>query len=360
MYPTRKTHITLQQQRGAAFIVMLVILIMGVAAFLVSSLNSSAVQIARDKITTDALAQAKAALIGRSASSATFPGQLPCPEDTTLIGGSTEGQALPTCTLPAIGRLPWRTLGLGDLRDGNGDKLWYVISAGFRTAPINSNTPALLTVDGNPNSAVAIIFSAGSPINGQSRPVPTSSSPPVVSQYLDLTNNTGSNAFISTGPTTTFNDRLLLVTHNDLFNAVERRVAAEIRGVDDPPTSGLRDFYYKKANHYYPCAANAGSTGNPVTSPSCLTAGLVPYASLSFTTATYNWLNNNNWFSLISYAVAPNFQLGTSYSQQCGTGGSGCLTVNNYINAQAQVTTVGGFSAIVCTTNLLVTTCPYP
>jgi hypothetical protein len=229
MYSSRTTHSILRQQRGAVFIVMLVIMIMGVAAFLVSSLNSSTLQIKRDEVTADALAQAKEALIGRAASDSTMPGRLPCPEDTSLINSINEGQALSSCTLPAIGRLPWKSLGLGDLRDGNGDKLWYVLSAGFRSLPLNSDTPALLTVDGVSNLAVAIIFSAGTPINGQSRPVPTSSTPPDRTQYLELSNNTGGNTFVSTGSAGTINDRLLLVTHDELFSVVEKRVAGEVR-----------------------------------------------------------------------------------------------------------------------------------
>ena len=221
-------HLHQKRQRGAALMVMLVILILGGTAMLLSSLNSTTPRLARDKVTADALVQAKEALIGYAANANT-PGQLPCPENTNLIGSSTEGTASSSCTLPKIGRLPWRTLGIGSIRDGNGELLWYVISPGFRTSPINSDTPAQLTVDGIPNSAVAIIFSAGPPINGQTRPIPTDTSPPVITQYLELSNNDGDDTFISNGSANIFNDRLLLVTHNDLFRVVEKRVAAEVK-----------------------------------------------------------------------------------------------------------------------------------
>ncbi|MDD5181297.1 MAG: hypothetical protein PHT15_08570, partial [Gallionellaceae bacterium] len=49
------------RQRGAALMVMLVILVMGSAAFLVSSLSRSALQTERDQKTAEALAQAKEA-----------------------------------------------------------------------------------------------------------------------------------------------------------------------------------------------------------------------------------------------------------------------------------------------------------
>lgn len=229
LIPANILHSRLRKQRGAVLMVMLVILIVGAAALLLNSLSKTTLRLAHDKITADALAQAKEALIGYAANSST-PGQLPCPENTGSIGYPLEGQAKSSCSLPAIGRLPWRTLGLGPLRDSNGELLWYVISPGFRTSPINSDTPAQLTVDGIPNSAVAIVFSAGSPINGQSHPPLAPGTAPDITQYLELSNNVFNNtSFISTGPSGTFNDRLLPITHNDLFSVVERRVAAEVK-----------------------------------------------------------------------------------------------------------------------------------
>ena len=51
------------KQHGAALLVMLVIMVLGAATFLASSLNRSALQIERDQKTSEALAQAKEALI---------------------------------------------------------------------------------------------------------------------------------------------------------------------------------------------------------------------------------------------------------------------------------------------------------
>ncbi|MEO8417670.1 MAG: hypothetical protein ABI475_02975, partial [Methylophilaceae bacterium] len=206
----------------------MLIFIVGLAAtaYMMNALNANTIKIERDKKTTDALAEAKEALIGWAVKRNT-PGQMPCPEDTTKIGLPTEGQAQSSCTLPAIGRLPWHTLGIGDIRDGNGDKLWYALSAGFRTGIINSDTPAQLTVDGTAGKAVAIIFSPGPVLIGQSRSVPTAISPPDVTQYLDLSNNDGDNTFVSTGAAASFNDHLLLIDHDKLFRVVEKRVARE-------------------------------------------------------------------------------------------------------------------------------------
>lgn len=216
------------KQRGMALIMLLFVVGLAATAYLVHALDPATVKIERDKKTAAALAEAKAAIIGWSVKQ-TNPGRLPCPEDTALIGLATEGQASSICsnTVPTIGRLAWRTLGLADLRDGYGERLWYVLSPGFRSGVLNSDTSAQLTVDGVAGSAVAIIFSAGAVLNGQSRPIPTAVTPPDVMQYLDSSNNNNDNTFVKSGAVASFNDQLLLVSHDDLFHIVEKRVAGE-------------------------------------------------------------------------------------------------------------------------------------
>ncbi|BAN34413.1 conserved hypothetical protein, membrane or secreted [Sulfuricella denitrificans skB26] len=379
---TRTIH---HQERGAALLIILTIIGIGAAFMLASALNKASSQIGRDKITSVALAQAKEALIGYAASHPTLPGSLPCPDINNDGSGDTTGQ---NCTA-YIGRLPSKQLGLPDLRDGNGECLWYALSRVFRNAlpatsrsstsnPLNSNTAGQLNVFDNtgtqfpspPNPVIAIVFSPGAALGTQNR---LAAGAPTVcggnntaANYLDtatgINNATGggtATSFISADASSSFNDKLIYITSSQFFPPIKKRVVAEIRGKNQPPTSGLRLFYNSPVNHYYPCAANAGSTGLQVTTPSCLTSGSVPFAdpSLSFDSATLIWLTNNGWFSLASYTVAPNFQSGTTYSQQCGVGGAGCLTVNNYTLSQAQVT-VGGVSTIVCTTNSVVLSCP--
>lgn len=374
------------RQRGAALLIILAIVAVSAAFLLVSALNKANQQIERDKVTTTALAQAKEALIGFAASNATLPGALPCPDTNNDGSGDNTG----TNCNAYIGRLPWKQLDLPDLRDSSGECLWYALSPAFRNVlsaasrspssnPLNSNTAGVINISDTtgtplaspPNPVIAVIFSPGASLGAQDR------TPAVATvcggnnnaaNYLDtaagINNATGggtATSFIAADTSNTFNDKLLYITASQFFPAINKRVVAEIRGLDQPPTSGLRLFYDSPTNHYYPCAANAGSAGLQVTTPTCLTSGSVPFAdpSLSFASSTLTWLTNNDWFSLASYIVAPNFQQGTIYPQQCGAGGAGCLTVNNYTLSQAQVT-VGGISAIVCTTNGTVTTCPYP
>lgn len=311
---------------------------------LLHSLSGTALRMERDKVTAEALAQAKEALVGY-ATNASTPGQLPCPENTLSIGTPNEGQAQGACSniTPVIGRLPWRTLGLGPLRDGNGDLLWYVISPGFRSSPINSDTPAQLTVDGVANSAVAIIFSAGSAINGQARPLPTSASPPVVNQYLDLSNNDGDNTFITAGPADTYNDRLLTLSHDELFRVVEKRVAREV-------IMALNEYYcgFGNVNTAGTCIGAGGPRFYPLpadfTDGSCLgngslaacnsgasNKGRIPAnpttawdaTSLLRGTSGGNWFQSNGWRELAFYSVAPACTDGTT---NCS--GAGYLTLS--------------------------------
>src|SRR5450755_3730077 len=96
------------KQRGIALMIMLVILVVGIAAVLVNSLSSAALKNARQETTSNALAQAKDALLGRAVSDSNMPGSLPCPD--TSGNGSADlfiGSDCPNY----IGRLPWKTLG---------------------------------------------------------------------------------------------------------------------------------------------------------------------------------------------------------------------------------------------------------
>lgn len=124
-----------RRERGAALLIILIIIGIGAAWLLVSALKSSP-QVERDKTTADVLAKAKDALIGYAATYRdTHPdtgnytdkvfGYLPCPDT------DNDGQADPQCgakDVTVVGRLPWKTLGLPPLRDSAGECLWYVVS----------------------------------------------------------------------------------------------------------------------------------------------------------------------------------------------------------------------------------------
>jgi len=123
------------RQAGAGLVLMALVLAVAVLAS-VAALGRGAVASAaqRDRITERALAQAREALIAYAAErpidGAVGPGYLPCPDT------DDDGWAESTCgslsghlgQADRLGRLPWKTLGLPDLRDGAGERLWYAVS----------------------------------------------------------------------------------------------------------------------------------------------------------------------------------------------------------------------------------------
>lgn len=286
-----------KQQKGAALIYLVFVLCIIFTAYSLQSISQATNSTYRQQKTEQALNEAKQAIIGWSALS-NNPGQLPCPEDYTLIGTLNEGTAKSNCNiLPAIGRLPWKTLGIGDVRDGNGDKLWYVISSGFRSSPINLNTPAQLTIDSVANSAVAIIISPGTPLTNQVR---LNSGVPVTSQYLDLSNNDGDSSFITKPFSTSFNDRVRVISKTDLFDVVNYRILGEIRG---DAAQGLKKFYLAK--NYFPYADNNndGDADSLTFSGTPSYQGAGTNESLYFSTAKKTMLTANGWTPLIQYRL---------------------------------------------------------
>jgi hypothetical protein len=203
------------------------------------------------------LEEAKVALlmyVSTQVATEAYPGKLPCPEDTSKIGTANEGQTAPYCVLPAVGRLPWKTLGYANAPvDLDGEQLWYAVSPGFNrasvgtTLTINSNTTAGLTVDDSPARAVALIFSPGRALAGQSRSAVTIASPPVAANYLDLENATLDIKFATHGPagsvSPVFNDQVVMVSHQDLFTVVEPAVAKRLGDTLVTGTKPLTSIY---------------------------------------------------------------------------------------------------------------------
>jgi type II secretory pathway pseudopilin PulG len=159
-----------RRQQGFALLVIVLLALGVIGVLLVTRLNTGAAQIARNKSTDDALQIAADALVayaaGRDFSSGTVkPGTLPCPDldddgraevETAAGCGNAIGSTFPE---RRIGRLPWKTLGLTDLRDSSGERLWYVVSSQFkaRTAANNLNpTMGLGTITLRNSSGVVI------------------------------------------------------------------------------------------------------------------------------------------------------------------------------------------------------------
>jgi len=245
----------MRRQHGAALILLLAVLALGGGWYLISRLQArSADFTARNRMNNAAvLAEAKRALVGYVAHQAAVsgennPGAFLCPEAPGNIGGPSEGISAGTCTLPAVGRLPWRTIGIEKLTDASGEPLWYVVANGWAkpnaatNTIINSNcTDAAsamacfsgqLTVDGQPNAAVALIIapgpamqvqaSAGCTARNQARQAPAPTMNPL--DYLECY-NTATSTFLTTAPGSSFNDQVLRITAAEVLPLIEGAVA---------------------------------------------------------------------------------------------------------------------------------------
>ncbi|HPB90814.1 MAG TPA: hypothetical protein PLD80_04780 [Rugosibacter sp.] len=198
--------ITPSRQQGFVLITLVALLVMGALAFLVSNLSPEFMQAYRQRQTDAALAQAREALLGYAArfreanpNGANIPivmyGYLPLP-DLGTARNNNAGCASEGCdaanfpgnaaNMTVIGRFPWRMLGTGPLRDGNGECLWYIVAGSHQriqqVTPMNWDTlgqldlvvangtaamqNALATAHDRP---VAIVFSPGPPLPGQDR-----------------------------------------------------------------------------------------------------------------------------------------------------------------------------------------------
>jgi len=322
----------LRRQHGIATTGLILILFLaGVSAATIYHFSGARQRVESEKQTVAALAQARDALIGYAASINTTgapgprPGDLPCPSTALLADGTPSGIATAPCNNLAIGYLPWRTLGLPPLRDGSGELLWYAVSAGFKNnprsaAPLNSDTAGEFTVTGTTaaTGVIAIVFAPGEALGslGQNRTLlqnascaTTGTTIPRVrcaANYLDGGNSDGNTSFSSSPEShipeavnPSFNDRLMLLTANEFFPAIENRVARDIR-------AALSDYY--TSNNYYPYAAT-------LTGSACIsgnfpagnyrgrlpTGGCTDLATLTLPT----WVTNNRWDEVTVYAVAP-------------------------------------------------------
>ncbi|WP_374510077.1 hypothetical protein [Niveibacterium sp.] len=246
--------------RGFALPILL-ILLSALAAFVaVKTLRSFGGFELRASIRTDkALLLARDALIAHAAWEDSSPGSLLCPDF------DNSGAADLNCSSLAVGRLPWRTLGIEMPLDGSGECLWYAISPNARSnvAPAlrgsGGTMPAMnpsylgdLTVrdsaTGMSQPVVAVVIAPGRPLAGQSRTAnATGCNGGPASAFLEsrsgIDNAIGGPLFITGTASTTFNDRVMAITSEKLFTAAKARVLIALAGRDNPATNGLRGLY---------------------------------------------------------------------------------------------------------------------
>ncbi len=165
----------------------------------------------------------------------------------------------------AIGKLPWKTLGLDALKDGSGECLWYAVSGTYKNSPngvsgstttsnmmnwdtngqfdvMDTNGTSFLTGATADTNAVAVIIAPGSALSGQNRaPVAGTTNCGgnyTASAYLDTANGINNSTlvtpsspanvadtsvFIAGTASSTFNDKLVYITRADIWNAIKER-----------------------------------------------------------------------------------------------------------------------------------------
>lgn len=283
------------RQRGMVAALLISLLVLGGLLFVFSSRGFTTVRVDRERATNEALAQAKDALIAYAVSHPTRPGQLPCPD----VNNDGAEDLAASCT-SLIGRLPWITLGLPDLRDDSGERLWYAVSADFgngSVVPLNSDaaygsTHTSLSLVGTTPAAnvVAIVLSAGATLTradgrAQTRGCGATCDP---RDFLDIVGSEDNiyenRIFVSASRRPSFNDTLVPVLSDDIMRLVERRAAREI-------SLRLRDHYdawaaaaatpgYSGFKGFYPYAATWGDpSAPPQAGTNGTTLGLLPVAS---------------------------------------------------------------------------------
>lgn len=295
---------------------MVVMLGLATVLLVYASTTESSRAVRGEQRTRAVLEEARQALIGRAVSDANRPGSLPCPDGDD--DGSADlfiGSACPAY----IGRLPWRSLGIGDLRDEHGERLWYALSPAFRDHPlapdINSDTRGTLTVysgvAGAPlvSDAVAVVFAPGTALAAQTRDqtaehcsttARTAPRTMCATNYLDAsgshTNASAAGPFVIAFSGDAFNDKLAFVATADFMPLLERRIAVEARDalLAYRRTSACRCFPWADSNGDG-ASDNGTSRGRvPVKNalPHDWPAGMLP-----------SYFVENNWARVIHYVA---------------------------------------------------------
>lgn len=270
-------------QRGAVLLAMLVFaglaaVLVTVGVFISGDSAGGTDEANRERITDQALARAKAALIEYAVTYAqthdpdtALPGFLPCPDRAPGTRDGVADADEPNCgavDVNAVGRLPWYTLNLPPLRDAAGECLWYAVAGRYKAkvSPrtneftsadqstqrglFNWDTPGQLdlfgadgisrvTPDNDYDRAVAIVFAPGNTLSSQNRstvagPVECGGNYAAVN-YLDsrsgidnaLIDTTAPGAgarssFVVGTPGPAFNDRAVVITARELWSAIWR------------------------------------------------------------------------------------------------------------------------------------------
>ncbi|MES2636379.1 MAG: hypothetical protein V4605_03570 [Pseudomonadota bacterium] len=246
-YSFRQTH----HQSGVVVIIFLFLVVLTATAYLMHAYSPAQLKNNQNKVTQQALADAKQALLAYAVEDITIakrsppllrcvdvnsdgainsddlpytpkgcncgencrrPGDLPCADK------ENSGEAKTACLDEGLrfGRFPWKTLGADDLRDGTGERLWYAVSNQYKNnprLPMNSQTPGAISLSGIEgklindasinNGLVALVIAVQAPLtrydldaSAQTQQIRSVSNINDPIQYLDLTQNEDNANFV--------------------------------------------------------------------------------------------------------------------------------------------------------------------
>jgi hypothetical protein len=171
---------SIRRMNGAVLLTLLAVLVIAVAGMVIASRSLN--QLQTDRQTNDAkiLMQARDSLLGYALQQATV-GRLPCPDrDGNGLADAVAGG----CSVQR-GWLPFRDLGLPDLRDSSGARLWYAVEQAYTLNTVTNATAASLTLDGT--SVVAVVLAPRALLDGQQR----------IQHRPDFTDNFNANAVVA-------------------------------------------------------------------------------------------------------------------------------------------------------------------
>lgn len=372
-------------------------LVLAASSYYFSTISITTLKVDNIKHTKIVLEKAKQALIAHAINypevNATNrgPGYFVCPDM------DNDGRAELTCNGPTtIGRFPWRTLNVGDLRDSANERLWYAVSENFdyTSSPldkkINTETIGNITVRDNSNNiifngagidgAVAVIISPGIALTRGDGIVQNRSGANLynATHYLDIDTTsipaednddfvqgvfggTNVNGFIQgeifdAANNIIVNDLIEVITYNDIMKQVHKRVSQEISNLISEYFTACNA--YPEASAFDPSKTDFSSEDNL---PLELREGHLPLDSaqpVDWDTGCATgiepmpWLSAEAWQSVTYYAFA--FQNAPPTNvYTCGSGTNPpCMIINsvepliNTTNAQAIIMFSGRDTAI--------------
>jgi hypothetical protein len=356
---------------------LLVVLLVavGIGVFAYGAVSSVSLGQQQEAATRLAMTQVKNALIGWSAARTPTgalpnarPGELPCPDM------SNDGFEDGTCVAGAIGRVPWKTLGIPEPKDGAGETLWYAIAGPFRIFnvngdPIHSDTKGNLTVyqdstaSAMTTEAIAVLFAPGAALGAQIRDTSAALCPTTgttiarslcAANYLEtaatVNNSTISGPFILAQSSDTFNDKVMAITTSDLMPIVEQRVAREVRTILQNYKTATGIQGYNGGAGIYPwvdCSNGGSDPGDNRGRIPFQTASPVDWNSgIPATPTLPNWFTNQgsttqNWAWVIYYAVGRNFLENFGATCTMCEVGQTSLSVNGVWGTEVALITTG-------------------